>query len=310
MPLSSQLSLAASARSAAEARRWVREVCTRLERPDLVEAAEVGVSELVANAILHGRAPITVRVRGTAGHPRVEVLDGSTEPPVPPAHKLDDTDDLDLLTTFGRGLSMVARSANSWGASIEKGGKIVWFEPASEIRAGGDIEWVIDQDTVAVVEELSDATVQISLLGLDLRLYESLQRQYRELRRELRLLSLAHEDEYPLAGDLSAMFDNFERQFPQSYFGQIAEAIAEGRSTLDMQVPIMPAASSILVTMCEMFDLADAFCRAQRLLALARTPRQREFHIWLLDEFVRQIAGESPRRWPGTEAPARSSNVS
>ena len=85
MPLSSQLSLAPSPRSAADARRWIRTACLKLGRPELVEAAEVGISELVANAILHGRGPITVRLRGTASHPRVEVLDGSTEPPVPPA---------------------------------------------------------------------------------------------------------------------------------------------------------------------------------------------------------------------------------
>ena len=51
--------------------------CTEIGRPELVECAELGVSELVTNALLHGEPPITVRVRGTAEHPRVEVRDGS-----------------------------------------------------------------------------------------------------------------------------------------------------------------------------------------------------------------------------------------
>ena len=51
---------------------------------DLVECAEFGVSELVTNAVLHGTPPIKVRVRGTWEHPRVEVIDGSTEPPILP----------------------------------------------------------------------------------------------------------------------------------------------------------------------------------------------------------------------------------
>ena len=84
MPLTSELTLASSPRAAADARRWVGDICHRLERADLVECAELGVSELVANAIIHANAPFKVRVRGTASHPRIEVADGSTSPPVPP----------------------------------------------------------------------------------------------------------------------------------------------------------------------------------------------------------------------------------
>lgn len=310
MPLSSQLSLAPSPRSAADARRWIRAACLKLNRPELVEAAEVGISELVANAILHGRGPITVRLRGTASHPRVEVLDGSTEPPVPPALDDVDEDDADLLTTFGRGLAMVARSATAWGASIDENGKIVWFEPSPELREDGDIEWVIDQDVTDGPENPGEAATLVALLGFDLRLYEALNRQYRELRRELRLLSLAHQADYPLASDLSGMFDDFERQFPRTYHDQIFRALEQRRASTDLEVPIQPAASSLFVTMGEMFDLADAFCRAERLLAMERTPRQREFHSWLLGEFVRQIAGEEPRRWPGVATARSASNVS
>ena len=66
MPLASELTLASSPRAAADARRWVGDICHRLERTDLVECAELGVSELVANAIIHANAPFKVRVRGTA----------------------------------------------------------------------------------------------------------------------------------------------------------------------------------------------------------------------------------------------------
>ena len=50
--------------------------------------------------------------------------------------------------------------------------------------------------------------------------------------------------------------------------------------------------------MLELLDLADEFCRAQRLLALARTPQQREFQPWYFGEFVRQARGEAPMEWP------------
>ena len=126
------MTLASSPSAAAAARRWVRDVFVRLERADLVECAELGVSELVANAVLHADAPFKVRVRGTASHPRIEVVDGSTSPPVPPGPIAQD--DLDLLLTFGRGLSIVAQCAVAWGATIEADGKIVWFVPAQEMR--------------------------------------------------------------------------------------------------------------------------------------------------------------------------------
>ena len=298
MPLSSQLALNASARSAADARRWVSGVCQRMEREDLVECAELGVSELVANAVLHGTEPIVVRVRGTASHPRIEVHDGSTQPPVPPDN--DPTDLDDLLMTFGRGLSIVARSALAWGASIEHDGKVVWFEPAPAMREDGDVEWIIDRVTDALADPRPDAAVTVRLLGIDLALFSGLSLQYFELRRELRLLSLGHQHDYPLASDLSAMFMTFERQFPAEYHEQIKAAQEAGAPIVDLEFPMVPEAASILLTMAEMFDLADAFCRAERLLSTARTPTQREFHSWLLDELVSQLSGQEATPWHGS----------
>lgn len=302
MPLSSELTLASSPRAAADARRWVSDICVRLERTDLVECAELGVSELVANALLHASAPYKVRVRGTATHPRIEVVDGSTRPPVPPS-PVDGADELDLLLTFGRGLSIVAQCAAAWGATIEDDGKIVWFEPAAEMSDTASAEWVIDHHERDDPEPTSEAAVEVNLLGLDVPLYSSLSRQYAELRRELRLLSLSHQSDYPLAGDLTSMFANFERQFPDSYREQIRDAEARGLPRVDVSFPMVRESGPIFVTMTEMFDVADAFCRAERLLSMARTGDQRTFHNWLLGELVHQLDGSDAHPWTGSAAP-------
>ena len=307
MPLSSELTLASSPRAAADARRWVSEVCRRLDRDDLVECAEMGVSELVANAILHGAAPYKVRVRGTASHPRIEVVDGSTSPPVPPVAL--EHDDLDLLLTFGRGLSIVARCAVAWGATIESDQKIVWFEPAHEMSDEGSADWVIDQTDAGTEEPPSETAVEVRLIGVDVPLHSSLSRQYHELRRELRLLSLSHQSDYPLAGDLTSMFAHFERQFPASFHDQIRHAETRGMLRVDVHFPMVREAGPIFVTMQEMFDVADAFCKAERLLSMARTPVQRAFHNWILDELVHQLDGASARPWTGP-TPARASSTS
>lgn len=262
-----------------------------------MECAELGVSELVANAIIHATGPFKVRVRGTAGHPRIEVVDGSTSPPVPPMPVPGD--DLDLLLTFGRGLTIVAQCAVAYGATIESDSKIVWFEPAAQMSDEGGAEWVIDDLDPSAPEPLSEAALDVHLIGVDVPLHTSLTRQYHELRRELRLLSLSHQSDYPLAGDLTAMFANFERQFPATFRDQVRRAEARGARRVDLTFPMMREAAPVFVTMTEMFDVADAFCRAERLLSLARTAAQRAFHNWLLGELVHQLDGASAQPWTG-----------
>lgn len=311
MPLSkSPLPLDATPRAASDARTWVGTICRELRRDDLVECAELGVSELVANAILHGEQPIKVQVRGTASHPRIEVLDGSSRPPVPPPLE---PDPVDYLATFGRGLAIVAQSAVAWGASMEADGKVVWFEPAPGLREDGGAVGVFDSTETDSEDGTLEGAVDVELRRLDVALYLALDQKYAELRRELRLLALAHESDYPLAADLSAMFASFDRQFPRETVGRVARAHRAGERTIDLTVPMTPEAAPIFVTMIEMFDLADAFCRAERLLSIERSPGQRDFHNWYLGEFVRQLGGDEPQPWQSSDSdPSRmsSQNVS
>ena len=64
MPLNLRaLPLEPDPESVKEARAWVREVLERLDREDIVETAELGVSELVTNAMEHGaRGLVTLDV--------------------------------------------------------------------------------------------------------------------------------------------------------------------------------------------------------------------------------------------------------
>ncbi len=305
MPLNQDpLSLSQSPRAAADARRWIAGICRQLQRDDLVECAEIGTAELVANAILHGEAPILIRMRGTSTHPRVEVIDGSPRAPVPPSQTADPDD---FLATFGRGLSLVAMSAVVWGASMENKGKVVWFEPASELGEHNTPEPVFDSTVDADAQPRSDEAVSVSLRGIDVGLATALQRQYADLRRELRLLAVAHQEDYPLAANLSDMFASYERQLPRQTQLAVQRARRRGLTTLDLQVKMESEAAPILATMLEMFDLADAFCKAERLLSLQRTPEQRAFHVWYLTELIQQINGEPPSEFHGSEA-ARDSH--
>ena len=299
MPLNRPpLALGRGARGVQDARRWVAGLCTEIGRPELSECAQLGVSELVTNALLHGEPPFTVRMRGTAEHPRVEVRDSSVEAPILPSEPLDRPDD-ELLLTFGRGLSIVARCADAWGAEIEDDGKVVWFAPAAEFADGLGVPGAITgADHSRVKAAATRDRVRIHILDVPLALYVGFQQHFRELRREVRLLALAHETDYPLAKSLSDLFSTLDRQLREGIgVEQIEAALAEGSEVTDLVVHMPRATASTLMRFVELLDLADEFCRAERLLSLARGPEQRRFQTWFLTEFVRQSNGDAPLSW-------------
>lgn len=309
MPLNRPaLSLGAGPRGVQDARRWVVGTFRDIGRDDLVECAEMAVSEVVTNALLHGLPPIQVRVRGTREHPRVEVSDGSQEPPALPATSpdLDSIDDFDLdglddlLLTFGRGLSIVARASDAWGAEIEEEGKTVWFTPASEFSDLAGAEGLITgaPGTGDATGEQPADPVRFRLLGVPVRDYVSFHNHFRELRREVRLLAMANEADYPLARDLAEVFDRLGRPLTQGGLrSDVDRAQAAGETTTDLEVLMGRQEARDVARFIELLALTDAFAREEKMLALARTPRQVAFQTWFLGELVHQAEDEAPLPW-------------
>jgi anti-sigma regulatory factor (Ser/Thr protein kinase) len=295
--------LASGPRGAAQARRWVAEVCAEIGRWDLRENAQLAMSEVVTNAILHGKGPVTVRLRGTRDHPRVEVRDGSADPL---ALIADDPayDFVDDLPTFGRGLSIVAGFSEAWGAERDGEGKLVWFVPAALPPEHPAVGVVLGWDDEPEVPSFAgDDTITVRLRGLPVELMQGMLSHGAELRRELRLLAVAHHDAYPVASDLSAYFAALSRDFRWQFGGEgLVTAIQDGRSTTDLDVTAPLDAADRFGRLIELYDLADAFCRNEQLLTLARRPEQVEFQTWLFGEFVRQGTGEEPRPWSSAHA--------
>ncbi len=90
---------------------------------DLTDTAQLLTSELVTNAVIHGRSPVTVTTVLDDGLLRVEVSDDNSRHP---EMRLTDDRALD-----GRGLHIVALLAARWGVTDQPLGKTVWFELAS-----------------------------------------------------------------------------------------------------------------------------------------------------------------------------------
>jgi anti-sigma regulatory factor (Ser/Thr protein kinase) len=109
--------------AAADARAEASTAFTRHGVPDeLAQNGLLVVSELVANAVTHGRPPIRLEVTGEPGRVRIEVHDAAGGTPAPQ----QPTD------TGGRGLRLVAGLARDWGwvPAADGTGKCVWAELA------------------------------------------------------------------------------------------------------------------------------------------------------------------------------------
>ena len=290
-----------------QARRWVTRVCLEIGRPELRENAELALSEVVTNAILHGHPPVTVRLRGTTTHPRVEVRDASTDPPAFPPLEVGQ-EFLDELPTFGRGLGIVASSSEAWGAERDGEGKLVWFVPSPTPPPvpvpGVLLGWDDADDEPSFID---GEEVAVHLLDVPTDLLQGTLAHGAELRRELRLLALAHQDTYPVASDLSAFFSSLSRDFRGQLGGEaLLHALQTGQSHLDLEVKAPLDAEERFARLLELLELADAFCHNERLLTLARTPEQVDFQRWLFGEIVRQAAGAEPLPWRDEDPPALS----
>jgi anti-sigma regulatory factor (Ser/Thr protein kinase) len=116
------LSLSPELASVPASRRFVRGVLASWGLSGLTDDAELLVSELASNAVVHGATPfvVTVSWRVLPDRIRVSVKDESTATP--------QLRDVDVRATAGRGMQIVSDLAQASGVVPTAGGKDVWFE--------------------------------------------------------------------------------------------------------------------------------------------------------------------------------------
>ena len=108
---------------ATEARRFVRRFAAQHHLDGRCTAsAGLVASELVANACVHGAAPIELAVSRHSEMLRIEVTDGDPRTEVVPRPRRSLTD------LHGRGLHVVDAVARCWGTTHQRNSKTVWAE--------------------------------------------------------------------------------------------------------------------------------------------------------------------------------------
>ena len=87
---------------------------------EAVEPTLLVVTELLSNAIDHGRDPVWLSIEMRDESVYVEVRDDAPEPP--------QLQPLKPLRVRGRGLEMIEAVSSGWGWTADPPGKIVWAD--------------------------------------------------------------------------------------------------------------------------------------------------------------------------------------
>ena len=304
--LPEELQLPGEASSVAPARGFVAEALRRLDLDEVVDDAELAVTELVTNVVIHARTPMVVRVRpageGAGDAARVEVLDGS---PVLPSPGL-----LSSTAGSGRGLILVDALSARWGADPEPGGgKTVWFEIAE--GAAGPVEEPSPEDLLEMwaafdEEALADAPaeapvpgegarVRIVLPGVAAGPLQESRADAEDLLRDLQLLLLGNEgrtgagvrpsDPVAVARRLDAAARAAENVRSQLRH-EALRAVARDLEVVDLELDLTAADAGAALELSDALDEAVRLHAAGGLPAAAEFGRHAEFRRWYLHEIA------------------------
>ncbi|HKY75986.1 MAG TPA: ATP-binding SpoIIE family protein phosphatase [Acidimicrobiia bacterium] len=321
------LILPSTAESVRVARRFVLRQLTAWGCPELTDAAALGVSELVTNAVIHTRTPLTLTLRWTPPRLRVELHDQSRSAAIG-ARTLaavggqlggTGTDEVDAAATAtsGRGLLIVASVAAAVGETIADDGKIVWFELELGRSPGAGPAVIIQQHAAAMSSldgtgrlngaghsngarsEPGGGTVR--LLDIPASLAAASDDHLSDLTRELTLDPSA-----PLADRLLDALAQAGGWYPYEADARerVRAAVAFGNPYVNLALPADVNRLAALRVVADLLDEADDAMRANRLLALPPTTSVRRFRRWILEEIAAQLAGAPPTRPPATLVPA------
>lgn len=288
--------------STPRARALVRELLADSPHQSLLDRAELCVSELVTNAILHAATEVDLRVTAGPDGLRVSVRDRSPALPALERHS--------TTASTGRGLAMVVAVADDWGVDFGDGpGKSVWctLVPRTPDRQPPDIHEVLNDWRLTLSEvdraPAAPGTTDVVLMGYPVDLGLALQEHYDAVVRECQLLVAPR----PAGHELPANLVELARALAERYPTELSllarpdprrlAAEARGEATVDLSYPWSEQETPALRSLLRIFDEVDARARAGELLVPGITPDLVRLRAWVFDEFMRQPHGHPPVPW-------------
>ena len=277
-----ELELAAEPAAARLARNAVVELFEAEGFGSRAHDAALAVSEVVTNAVLHGRAPIRVRLLVGADGIRVEVWDGSA---VSPAFSM-----MDPTAVTGRGLLLVSSVADAWGVDPEADGKTVWCAFEHRRRPQDETD-----ETDRLLASWADTLegdparekVRVVLTDVDVQRLATSEAHAEGLLRELALVS--PESTYADRADAilraAAPLDALRLDVRH----QVAVALHEGRRTLDVRLTVRREDGEQVRDFMHALDSADRMSRQGEMLLVATPAETSEFRTAFLRRVLDQL---------------------
>jgi serine phosphatase RsbU (regulator of sigma subunit)/anti-sigma regulatory factor (Ser/Thr protein kinase) len=297
--LEGELTLGGEPNAVPTARRFTAQALAA-EPDHVVEDAEQLVSELVTNAILHGAAPVTVRLLRAERGVRVEVEDASRAFPVLSRPSTD--------TMTGRGLSLVAALAREWGVTESPGGKVVWAElgDGSDETVAAPVGGLEFEATTEAPDPAAGPrfAVQIGAVPTDLLLAAKA-----HIDNVVREFTFVKADQAASGGQLpepiAQLVETVTSDFAEARDAikrQALAAAARGDSETDLILHLPASAADAGERYLAALDAADRYGRAARLLTLGAPVLHRVFRRWYVEALIDQLRaaanGEAPPRPP------------
>ena len=317
------LSLDPEPEAVPQARAWVRSVLEGWPE-DLVDAARLLVSEVVTNAVLHARTPVTVSVKAAAAGAVFEVEDGHAAGPLPKHFGAD--------SPTGRGLLLVESLAKEWGVTPTSAGKIVWFmvaatgdpedagagaadaagtdagdrsEPPGSAARGWPALGELDPAMSGAAGTVPEGMVRVSILRLPLSVYFEAEEHNDAVMRELALIVQSSDGagaaQHEVSRRLLELANEVSTAFGTATTGlrlQVEHASRRGDSAVDLHVMVPLHGWEKLLALAELLDEVDRYCENGELLTVSSPPTLRRFRHWYAQQVADQVAGLPPQSWP------------
>ena len=292
-----ELELSSEADAVARARQFASSTLNGSSESLLADVG-LAVTELVTNAVLHGKPPIRLVVEPSDGGAHVEVFDAGPRPPL----RIRDAGH----AMTGRGLALVAALSSTWGVRQENDGKVVWADIPSEGVGAGTTTSGVDLGDVlrSWTSSPSDErvfTVELGDVPTDLLL--EAKSHVDNLVREFVLVAGSDTGQQPEW--LGALVESVVRDFASART-QIKEQAVAAATTgtvlthLVLELPATAAAAGERYLAA--LDDADRYARNARLLTLEAPPVHKVFRRWyveaIIDQLRAQVRGEHRPRPP------------
>jgi anti-sigma regulatory factor (Ser/Thr protein kinase) len=270
-------------------------------------------SELATNAVLHAGSSLSVCVRRLGKGLRIEVSDSNDHLPVVDAERPEEL--LANRSMTGRGLAMVAATADRWGADpLPGGGKVTWAELGTGRRLVASEpppafpphpKPVTLSNTARAAGVTSAMAVtgggrKVQLIGVPVQLVVESARHFADLEREIRVMAMDRSGPEELKGVFAAGRQISARVDPWRRVDRdlVAAAAARGDERLDYEIEVPPDAADLVERVTSLVQrLRSSLFRRHFLTGLPRA-EVLAYQRWYRDEVLAQLAGRAPAPCP------------